>query len=363
MIDKKISVRQAGILIIICLMANKILLLPSLMFQQIKSDSIFAIILMFSLDLIFLPIFLKLKSLYPNEKLIEIISKKMSKIVAKIIYIIFAIYFIFKVLLVFSITYVYFKQQIYQDEFLWLIIISCLPVINHALTVGLRAFSRTIELLFSIVIVGFILCLAFSLFTEMSMPILFVSDIKSFFSSIYKHAFSFGDYLFLFVIIDKIDIKKGDSKKLYEYSIFGMILVILLFIIFFSKYQVTAFMHNNALADILVFSIQFNAIGRLDIIAMLTIMSITLFQLEIFAYGFCDSFINLFPKLNKFVVILFFDLLFALLYYFSIGKYEILVNTSHYWSPMLGIFVNYVFPIICLIIIALSRRRKNERKY
>lgn len=361
MTKQSVSVKQACILILMCIFANKILLLPSLMFEEAKADAFFAIVILFIFDILVLPIFIKLKTLYPEQKLSEILSKKLSPLVTKIIYLIFVVYFIFKCLLVFSITYVYFKQQIYQDEIIWLIIISGLPVINHAIVSGVRAFTRTMEVLKWAVLVGFIACLAFSLFTDLSMPFFFVSTPNEFFTSIYSHIFSFGDYIFLFIIIDKIQIKKGEEKQLYLYSLIGMLLILALFFLFYAKYQVTAFMHNNALADILVFSVQFNAIGRLDIIAMLTIMFITLFQLEIYAYAFCDCFLNVFPKLSKIYSVVVFDVIFGILYYVFIGKYEILVGSSQVWSPWLGLFVNYIFPVICLIIILVTRRKKHER--
>ena len=231
----------------------------------------------------------------------------------------------------------------------------------YAIVSGVRAFTRTMEVLKWAVLVGFIACLAFSLFTDLSMPFFFVSTPNEFFTSIYSHIFSFGDYIFLFIIIDKIQIKKGEEKQLYLYSLIGMLLILALFFLFYAKYQVTAFMHNNALADILVFSVQFNAIGRLDIIAMLTIMFITLFQLEIYAYAFCDCFLNVFPKLSKIYSVVVFDVIFGILYYVFIGKYEILVGSSQVWSPWLGLFVNYIFPVICLIIILVTRRKKHER--
>ncbi len=359
--EQCINIRQACVLILMCIFTNKILLLPSLMFEEAKADAFFAVIVLFLLDIVVLPIFIKLKTMYPDKRLFEILSKKISPILTKFIYCVFAVYFMFKCLLVFSITYVYFKQQIYQDEIIWLILISGIPVINHAIMSGVRAFSRTIELLKWAVLIGFVSCLAFSLFTDLSMPFFFVSTSGEFFSSIFNHIFSFGDYIFLFVVIDRIEIKKGQEKQLYISSIIGMLLVGMLFFLFYAKYQVTAFMHNNALADILVFSVQFNAIGRLDIIAMLTIMFITLFQLEIYSYAFCDCVLNIFPKLNKIFSIVVFDIIFGILYYVFIGKYEILVGSSQFWSPWLGLFVNYLFPIVCLIIILLARRKKNEK--
>lgn len=355
-----ITMRQAGILLLLCIFSNKILLLPSLMFEHVKADAIFSLILLFLVELLCLPILISLKKKFPNQKLYDIMKKYITVLGAKLIYLILILFMLFKALLTFSIVYVYFKQQIYQDEFIWIVLIAFIPVINHAVLTGLKSTTRTMEILLGVVLTGFVFCLAISLFTPISTPIFFVSSAKEIFASVYKYAFTFGDFIIMFLVIDKIDFKQKEEKKLYFYSSMGMLLVILLFFLFYSKYQITAFMHNNALADLLVFSVQFNAIGRLDIIAMLTIMTITLFQMEIFCYAFCNCFLNLFPLLNDKYAVVVFDILFLILYYIFVGKYEIMVNSTVGWLAIVGAIVSYLIPLICFII-SLFKRREYEK--
>lgn len=356
----KITMRQAGILAFLCILSNKILLLPSLMFEFVKADSIFSLAMLFAVELLTLPILIKLKQKHPDKKLYEILKGYITTVGAKLLYILLLLFMLFKTLLTFSIVYVYFKQQIYQDEFIWIVLLAFIPVINHAVISGLKPSVRTMELFFGVITTGFIFCLAISLFTPISSPVFFVSSVKNIFYSIYKYSFTFGDFIFLFLIIDKIDYKKKEEKKLYFYSILAMTLVLLLFYLFYSKYRITAFMHNNALADLLVFSVQFNAIGRLDIIAMLTIMMITLFQMEIFCYAFCDCFLNIFPLLNKKYAVVVFDVVFLILYYIFIGKYETMVGSTVGWLAVVGALVSYFVPLVCFII-SLIKRRTHER--
>ena len=355
-----ISMRQAGILALFVIFSNKILLLPGLMHEYIKADAIFAIFLLFGIEFMAIPILLKLKRTFPNSKLYDVLKKYLTIVGAKLIYIAILVFMIFKALLTFSVVYVYFKEQIYQNEFIWIALICFLPIMNHAFMSGLRPTARTMELFFSVVITGFIFCLVISLFTPISTPYFFVAEAGKVFNSIYKYAFTFGDFLFLFLIMDKIEYNQRQEKKIYFYVGLGMALVIALFFLFYCKYQLTSFMHNNALADLLVFSVEFNAIGRLDIVAMLTIMMVTLFQMEIFCYGFCDSFINIFPPLKKPYAIVVFDIAFLILYYIFIGKYEVMVHSTVTWLPVLGVTLGYVFPLACFIFTFL-KRRKNEK--
>lgn len=355
----KISMHQAGILVAFGILANKVLLLPSLMFNQTKADSIFVLLILFALDFVALPIFFKLKKAYPDKKLFEILTKFLTKYVARLIFIILLVYMLFKALYTFSVVYDYFKQQIYQDEFFWIAIICIVPLMNHAVIGGLRPTTRTMELLFGVVIAGVLLCFFISFFTRMSLPFFFVSSAKQVFSGAYRYVFVFGDFTILFLLMDKIDLQKGKEKQIYFHALFAMLIVVVLFLIFYSKYQVTAFMHNNALADILVFSVQFNAIGRLDIIAMITIMTLATFQMEIFCIAFCESFVNISPLLNKKWAVAVFDIAFFLLYYLYVGKFEVMVQESTNWLVVVGIIVSYVLPIIFMIL-SCNKRRKNE---
>lgn len=359
---KYITGRQAGTIAFLCILANKFLLLPSYMFKNTKSDSIFVMIFLFALDLLMLPIFFKLKKEYPNEKLFDIICQKLTKPVAIFIYLVFSVYFLFKTLIIVDIVYVYLKQQVYQEDFLAIAIMGIIPVVSHAAVKGIKTISRTAEFFFLLVVIGFVSCLCFSLFTTLKMPVLFTTSFTNFISSTYKYTFSFGDFLILFLIIDKIELKKGDKKKIYNFAIFAMGLIIILFALYYAKFEVTSFMHNNALSDILVFSVQFNAIGRLDIISMLTIMFIALFEVEIFCFGFCDSFENIFPLLTKPFIVVIFDILSLLCYFIFIAKYEMIITLFSGWLSYIGIFINYVFPLLCLII-AIVTGIKNKKLY
>lgn len=360
---KYITARQAGIIAFLCVLANKFLWLPSYMFKNTKSDSIFVMIFLFALDLLMLPIFFKLKKEYPNERLFDIICQKLTKPIAIFIYLVFSVYFLFKTLIIVDIVYVYLKQQVYQEDFLAIAIMGIIPVVSHAAVKGIKTISRTAEFFFLPVVIGFVSCLGFSLFTTLKMPVLFTTSFTSFLSSTYMYTFSFGDFLILFLIIDKIELKKGDEKKIYKFAIFAMALVIALFVLYYAKFEVTSFMHNNALSDILVFSVQFNAIGKLDIISMLTIMFIALFEVEIFSFGFCESFENIFPLLTKPFIVVLFDILSLICYFIFITKYEMIITLFAGWLSYIGLFVNYVFPLLCLVIAIIAGLQKKKLDY
>ncbi|MBQ8444338.1 MAG: GerAB/ArcD/ProY family transporter [Clostridia bacterium] len=356
----KISLRQTGILLVFCILSNKLLLLPSLMFEDEGVDGAIAVAIAFAVEFIMIPIFIRLKSKYPNSSFYEIIKNHLGSIIVKIIFSAIMLFMFIKAILTFGIVYVYFKQEIYQEEFLMLILVCMIPVVTHGVFSGLRAMSRTMEFFFTVVIAGFIICLVMSLFTSISFPVFFVSPASSILSSAFKYFIVFDDFLFIFVIMDRVDLKKGQGKKLYVYALFGILLVLALFIFFYAKYPVTAFMHDNALSDLLVFSVQFSAIGRLNIIAMITIMIITLFQMEIYSYGFCQCFEFLLPKLNKKHAIALFDIAFILIFTLYVGSHTDIVDAAQGWFSIFALIVGAI--VLLLGIIFNFTRRKDENK-
>ncbi len=362
MIEKKISARQTGMVCVILIFANNLLILPSLLFQDVGSDGFWVVFMLLAFDLLTLGAFFMLKSYYPHESFYEILQTHLGKIVAKIIIFSFLIFFLIKSLLAYSVKYMFLKKSVYQDEFELLAFICLIPVINHAVISGLRTISRTIELFFYVIIAGIIICLGISLTNVWGNPLFFKSSPEAFFNTSFQHLLSFGDYLFLFLIMDKIEIKKGQGRKILNFVFLGIFLLLAILLAFYCIYRVTAFMHNSAIADIISISAQFSAIGRLDIISMLVIMFLTYFQLELFVYGFCNSFVILFPKLNRIHAIVFYDIIFIVLYFGLLSQFDLFITSLETYAPYLMILVNYIVPLITVFISLKARKRREYEK-
>ena len=295
-----------------------------------------------------------LKSKHPNMSFLEMIQSFLGKYIVKVLIVALLLFMFFKAILTFGIVYVYFKQEIYQEEFLLLILVCMLPVLTHGVVSGLRTISRTMEFFFTVVVIGFFICLVMSLFTSITLPVFFTSSSVSIFSSTFKYFIVFDDFIFLFLIMDRIEWKKGQSKRLWCYVLFGMFMVLAMFFFFYAKYPVTAFMHDNALSDLLVFSVQFSAIGRLNIIAMITIMLITLFQMEIYTFGFCQCFEDLFPKLNKKHGIALFDIVCTLIFLLFVGSHADIVAAAEGWLSIFAVVIGAII-VICALVCCCNR--------
>ncbi len=360
--ENKISARQSGMLCVMLIFANKLLLLPSLLFEEIGADGFWVIVVLLFVDLLGLGGFFMLKARYPSEKFYDILKDNLGKILAKTIVFLFLIFFLFKTFLTFSVVYMFLKQTVYQEDFEFLALIALLPVLNHGIISGIRTISRSIELFFYFVCAGLILCVAISITNQGGMPLFFHAPVPAFFDSVFKHMFSFGDFLILYLIIDKIQIKPNQGRKILNIVLFGVVLLLTILLRFYSIYRVTGFMHNNALLDISSVAAEYSAIGKLDIFPMLTIMFLTYFQLEVFIFGFCQSFIDLCPKYNKIHAIILFDIVFLVLYHGVLSQYDFFLLTAENYFSYFIIIVNVLVPLICAFIsIKVRKRRKYEK--
>ena len=355
-----ISSRQAAIIACIMIFANKVLTLPSLLYEKSKADSIFILFLMFLIDLFVLFIFFRLKGKYQDKSFFEILSQKLSKPVAIAIYALFFAYYLIILLINFNFTHVYFRVQVYHDDQESVFLFVAAIIMICAVTRGLRPFSRTLEFFYFFIVFGFFACIFIAISNFKEFPILFDSNFKDIFLSSYHYAFAFGDMLYLFLIMDRVELTKKGQKQIIKYILLAMSIVIGGYFMFFSIYQNTVFMHPNAVSDILVLSYQTLSIGRLEILAVVIIMLLTLGQLGLYSYILTKILMQIFPKMTKVLSIIIVITLFYGLYILFFNNLDMVKYAFTGNVPILAIILQYFLPIV-LLIIALNSSKKEEK--
>ena len=356
-----ISSRQAGIIACIMVFANKILTLPSLLYEKSKADAVFVIALLFLLELGVLYVFFRLKRKHPSESFFEILSEMLTKPVAIVIYALFFLYFYFSLLITFNFTHVYFKSQVYHDDQESVFLFVAVAIIITTMARGLRPLARSAEFFFLLIIFGFVAVMFVAFSNTKDALILFDSPILNVFKNIYEYAFAFGDMIFLFLIMDKIELDKKGEKLILKYILFSIFVVLAGYVLFYSVYQYTAFIHPNAVSDIIVLSYQIFNIGRLEFIPVMIVMVQTLLQLSIYSYlqGFLLR--NIFKKmtLNFSITIVIF--LFLGSYILAFNSLDILEKITKNYVSVVALFLQYGIPLICLFFTFGRGRLKDEK--
>ncbi len=353
-----INASQTGILMFFLCFTNKILIMPSLLYKQVKTDGILTYLFGFLIDFILLFLFIFLKKKYQNLSFFQILSKNLTKYIAIFIYIFAAIYFLSKIVLVFNVTLIYFKQKIYPDGNLFFFLLCFLPIIVHSTILGLRVLGRGGQFFFIIVLASFLACFFISLSSYDRMPVLFDSNLKDFSLAYLGHIFSFGDFLVLFFMMDKVRLEKGQTKNLIIFSLLGMAVTLSIIVSFYVIYQSTAFLYTSAISDIISINSSLYQIGQIELFAMFIVLFITFYQLEIFLYAYNDTIISIFPKLKTWVNMIWFCVIFSLISYFLFNNIEKVLFLGEQVFPYLSILPVIIIPILFVILII--KRRKEE---
>lgn len=360
--DKSINVWQASILMFILLFANKIIVLPSLLYEGAGLESIFALIFMFCLEMGLLLLFYFLKNKYPTQSLSSILQACFGKIVKTTFFIGFMIFFLSKAVLLYNVTYIFFRNLIYKDTTNLLILFCFLPVINHLVISGLRVIGRTAQLFFPVIFGTVIFCLVVGLFGINSRTIIFSHSFVEVIMTGLKHISPFGDMMFIFIIMDKIEIKKGQWKIFFSLSAVASFMIIAITLIFMLSYSYTSFMHPYAIFEIVSFVKEFGGIGRIDIITMVLIILFSYLQLALFFKVFAISFHEVFKNCDWIYGILTFDIAFTTIVVFFIVNLESAVVFGEQILTFAIILPFIVFPLFILIAIFRSNKKMVNTK-
>ena len=360
--DKKITIWQAGIMLFMLMFANKILVLPSLLSEEVKMEAFFVPIVAFLVDIMLLCIFIYLKKRFPNEKLFDVIKKRFGKAVTIIVYIGFAMYFFMKTVLLYNVTYMFLRNLIYRDSGNMLFLISVLPVVNFLAFVDLRALGRTIQLFFPIVVFGIVFCVIIGFFGINGNLLLFQSSLPQILTSAAKNIGCFGDTIFLFLIMDKIEMKKGQAKILFSLQIGAIILVDLVHFVFILSYTYTTFLHPFAIFELMSFVKEYEGLGRIDVISVILIVIMMYFLLAIYLKAILCCTGDIFPSVNPNCFIVLYDVIvgiFAVAIFFTLGR---VILFGKMLLPYVGVVSLIVVPLISIISLVDRKKEKKDEK-
>lgn len=352
-----INLRQASCIMGILVFANKVLILPSIMYEKVGVDGIFLLVGLFLFDLLMIGVFFKLKTTFPDKTFFQVLSKVISKYGAIIIYVLICAFFVMKSLTIYNVSLMYLKNQVYFEASEYIFLICFLTISNNLALRGLRATARTTEFFY----IGIILLIVFSTYAACAnfseVPMLFNNSFQTLFSSSFNYLFCFGDALVLFILMDKIEIKKEKKRTMYICVIINMVLTFILYGVFFSVFKYTGFLHINAASDVITFTNNFAGVGRIDIISVIVIIFLNYFQMAFYNLAFQSSFSAIFPKGNRIFSTVIYDLVFVLLLYFFVSDYTQVFVIDTNIMPYFALILQYIVPILCLIPVIFKRRK------
>lgn len=357
-----INVKQTAFFCSIMLFSSKLLTLPSLLFKENGYGGVFCLAIALLFDFFVLYIFIKLKEKYNNQSLKELLSSFLNKIFVKVVFIILFFFFILKFVCILQENFHFLKLSLYDRAVISVYLICIFPIVNALVFKGLKAFGRSLEIFYYVIVAGIILCsLAWiSSLSNFGFNIFENNGLAGLISGIYKKGFWFCDFIFLFVIIDKIKIENNYGKTFMRYSIFTGAVCFFICFSFYYVYQSVSFFQNDALFALIQFSSRIGYVGKLDIFALYPIMFAMFYQCGMFLYCAKECYKATLNTANEAQPLIFSNLLIFFLYYFFFQNSDNILTISSNLLSHFGAFVGGFFPLMMFLFYVFSNKKEDS---
>lgn len=362
---KLATTRQLTFALIISMITLKVLFLPSLLVKEIGRDCYIFLFIMLVVDFLVLLIFLYLFNRYPEMSFYEIMQKFFGTVIAKIIMILFCLFFLSKCWAVFQSNYVYLNENLHTTIKWYTFSIPLLVVIFYLSTFGVNAFLRLIEIMFPVIVGGFMLAFITGLFRADFSNVFPICE-NGFFSympKITQFTFWFGDYLVFIVFMGNTKQDKKLNLKVIVTVLAFIVLMSLFMLIVYSIFSYNTISHTNSISDIMQGTPSSSDIGSFDWIVII-IWDACLFiylTLNVLCSFYC--FRQVVPKLNQRILagaLLIIVLSSNLITHFDIiHSVEICKNYLMYSSAVL----QYLLPILFLIFSLFNPNKKKDEQF
>ena len=351
--QKQLTSRQTGLILLVAIISNKLLLLPGILSFGAKNDAWIVVLFSFVIDFLFLLLFLHLANKI-DEPLFLFLQKKYGKAVAICFAIPVCITFAFKCVDIFGECYLFFDQVMYVNVN-QMIFMSCfIFMILYLGSRSWRTLGRTCELLFFVFAVSLFLSFYMSINSVNLSNILPFFSIRpnNLFSVILKNNLWFGDFVIMFLLVGNIKIEKNTNSHIMISYFAGEAVVLLFVVIFICVFGRTSAIHKMAIIDITENAPRITTEGRLNWMIDLIFPLVNILGLGIFANAGTKSLEYCLPKkisTNIVSVIIFAGIVcsFALISNISYPNlYKILSEFACYVS----VITQYILPIFLLIL-------------
>jgi len=287
--EKTVNTRQAGLILIIFIVALKLSVLPAIINDYSSIDAyitcFFALVIDFVCTLIIILIMRKM----PNKNFFELVSETLSKPVAIIIFITLSLYFLLKSIIALLELHDYYITSLFEEinPLFFLTVLSFLLV--YLFNRSFRNLGRTFGVFFWPLLIGLLFTLIYPISDIQLTNILpaFSDGLYPIWNGVLHTSIGFGDFMIMLLLMGHIEYNQKTTKTLIIYMILSMIFIVLFYICFQGSFGTTAVGQTLALSDLPLHNPYPANIGKLE---WLTILIWTIILLaEATLLGKCAS--------------------------------------------------------------------------
>ena len=303
----EITKRQALFLMVICLMANKVQRLPSLVASNVGRHGWLVFLGVGVIDVLLLLLALLFNKKCKNQTVYQICENAGGKWFSKIIYVLFGVYFLANALLPYEAVHDIFANILFDylswETYSLVLAFTIFFIANRRL----RNVGRLGEIFFSIIAISFVSLLILGATTTNYYRVLPISDINlsEFVDTCFEYSLWFGDFLIVFAFVGRI---KQDGKPLGWKSVLTYCSCVLIlsfaYIVFYGLYEHLTPNQNSLISSISQFSLLNLEIGRIDWFLVLFFQMATVISSGLYLHLSADSFRQVLGLKEKSIVII-----------------------------------------------------------
>lgn len=361
MVKDRVSVNQFALMYLLLIAGGKFLTLPSILASDVGHDSWLTLVFSFLWDGICLTFLLWAIRINKDSQLdiSQILNNTVTKVVAKIILVIFFVMFVVRNNILLSACYKMFAVT-FDVSTNWIVYV--LPVVALAilaLKLGFNSIARASQLLFGIIFIC-VLVLVLSPLSQVDFGNLLPigeAGMGTIIATSVKRSFWFSDYVFVYLVLDNVKIKKHVFSPVLTAFAVGALLTIGMNAMFVALYGSLASQFDLAMSKIGVHFVANSSNGRWDWLT-LSIWLISVFiKIVVFFYSAYKCLEKIFEfntsKINIWAVLAI-TLLFMLPIFFPI---DIVLSTVVQYGIIPFLVVQYALPL-CMPLLTKAAQAK-----
>lgn len=250
---KKISLHQLTVMIFLHLMTLNFISLPARVFHTAKQDSWLVIMSNLLLDILAIVLIMYMLRKSGKRNFYEFLCTLYGKVVSKIVLFVLLLAYLTSVIKVLTELDAFMVFNLYEDNFAWYYyVLPIVATIGYMTSKGIKNLGRIAELFYLLLAVGIIFI---SIAHIGSIDWLFFSPafkngLPNILKAMYETAPWFGGEMFVLAIFGEVDLNNNKKNKLWLALVAGFFIVMLTIVTFYGLFEVSAYQHSFALADI-----------------------------------------------------------------------------------------------------------------
>ncbi len=284
----RVNIDQIALLLMLVIAGGKFLSLPSILAEEVGHDSWLVMVVAFSWDFVCLCFLLWAIRLNKDAHLSveKVLTDNLSAVGCKLIMAIFFVIYVCRSLVLLSSCYKMFSVT-FDVNTNW--IAFMLPIVAlsiFCLQRGFNSVARVGQLLFGLIVLCVVALLVNPLTEVRWTELLPIGEVggEKIISTAFLRSFWFTDYIFVYFLLDKIQVKRYVFAPIFSVFAVGAIITVLLNVVFVAIYGSFAASTDLAMSKVGIFSLGANSSGRWDWLTLsVWIMSVIL-KIVIFYY-------------------------------------------------------------------------------